>query len=227
VTVAEAPVASPTRPERAEAAPYEHLSAAERYLHLTRDRALLALLRRHGIDRLAGLQILELGCGVGSLLRSLLHYGAQPERLDGTDVASAAVRQARAAAPGARLSVADAAALPYRSGSFDLVFAFTVLSSIIDRGARRRTAAEALRVLRPGGLLVVYDFWTNPTNRRVRPLRAVELRALFAPRPVELQRVTLAPPIVRALAGRPALCAPLERLPFLRTHLLAAVVREG
>jgi hypothetical protein len=61
----------------------------------------------------------------------------------------------------------------------------------------------------------------------VRPLGAHALRALVAPRPVEIERVTLAPPIVRALGGRPALCAALEALPWLRTHLLAAVVKEG
>lgn len=227
MTAIEAPAASVSRPGSAEVALYEHLGAAERYLHRTRDEALLALLRRHGCARLGELRILELGCGEGSLLRSLLHYGADEGRLDGIDLASAAVRQARAALPGARLSVADAAALPYRTGIFDLALAFTAFSSICHREARRRTAAEALRVLRPGGLLVVYDFWVNPLNRQVRPLRAGELRALFAPRPAEMESVTLAPPIVRALGGRPALCRPLERLPFLHSHLLAAVVKEG
>jgi hypothetical protein len=47
-----------------------------------------------------------------------------------------------------------------------------------------------------------------------------------APQPVEIERVTLAPPIVRALGGRPALCRALERMPLLRTHLLAAVTKE-
>ena len=206
--------------------PYQQLDAAEQYIHLTRDRAWLALLERHGGRELASQRILELGCAEGSFLRSLLSYGADPSRLEGIDIDAAAVDRARAALPELRLSVADATALPQSDGAFALAFAFTFFTSVLDAEARRRCAAEALRVLRPGGMLVIYDFWLNPLNSRVRPLRAGELRALFAPRPVEIERVTLAPPVVRALRGRRVLCAPLERLPFLRTHLLAVVVKE-
>jgi SAM-dependent methyltransferase len=227
VIPAEALAARDAGPRTAELAPYEHLDAAERFLHLTRDRDLLALLRRHDVGPLADLRILELGCGEGALLRSLLHYRADARKLEAVDVDIGKVGRARASLPDVRLAVGDIASLPYRDGAFDLVFAFTVLSSVLDERARRRGAAEALRVLRPRGLLLVYDFWVNPLNRRVRPLRAGELRDLFAPRPVEMQRVTLAPPIVRALGGRSRLCGPLERLPFLRTHLLAAVMRES
>jgi len=226
MTVAELPVATRARRIDGAAAPYEHLSPAERYLHTTRDRALLDLLRRYGIERLSGVRAVELGCGAGSLMRSLVHYGVESERLAAIDLQAAAVRQARAALPDAGVAAADAGALPYRSDVFHLALAFTSFSSMLNAGARRRAAAEAMRVLRPGGLLIVYDFSTNPTNRRVRPVGVAELRALFAPRSVEIERVTLAPPIVRALGGRTALCAPLERLPFLRTHLLAAVRKE-
>lgn len=211
----------------ATAAPYERLSAAERYIHETRDRAFLALLRRHGVDSLRGRRILEVGCAEGSLLRTLLFHGAGRERLTGLDIDGARVRRARIAAHGATVVAGDGARLPYADAAFDLVCAFTFFTSVVDPEARRHSAAEALRVLRPGGLLVVYDFWTNPLNSRVRPLRAAELRALFAPRPVEIERVTLAPPIVRALGGRRALCAPLERIAPLRTHLLAAVEKEA
>lgn len=214
-------------PRNSELAPYEHLDAAERYLHLTRDRDLLALLRRHDVGPLTGLRVLELGCGEGALLRSLLHYQADARRLAGVDIDIGRVGRARNSLPDVRLAVGDIASLPFRDGAFDLLFAFTVFSSVLDERARRRGAAEALRVLQPGGLLVVYDFWLNPLNRRVRSLRPGELRALFAPRLVEMRRVTLAPPIVRALGGRSSLCGPPERLPFLRTHLMAAVVNES
>lgn len=208
-------------------APYERLSAAERYIHITRDRDMLALLRRHGFEQLSGRRILELGCGDGSLLRSLVHYGAEARALQGIDIVAARVGPARSSLAGARVTAADIASLPYQDNSFDLAFAFTVLSSVLDERTRRAGATEAMRVLRPGGLLVVYDFSVNPTNPRVRPLRAPELRDLFAPRQIEIERVTLAPPIVRLLAGRGGPCGALERLPFLRTHLLAAVAKEG
>jgi SAM-dependent methyltransferase len=212
-----------TRPDGARD-PYAHLGAAERYIHTTRDRALLALLARRGVADLGAQRILELGCGDGALLRSLLYYGADPARLEAVDVDSQRSRRARAS--GADVGVADIAALPYRDGAFDLAFAFTVFSSVLDPAARRRAASEVLRVLRPGGLLVVYDFWTNPFNRRVRPITSRELRGLFAHDALEIGRVTLAPPVVRALGGSETLCAPLERLPWLRTHLLAAIAKE-
>ena len=224
---AQAPPRPVTTHGDADAAPYQHLGGAERYLHLSRDRDLLALLGRHGVADLSGQRILELGCGEGSLLRSLLHYGAEAGKLAGVDVDQAKVGRARVSLAGVRLAVADIASLPYQDEAFDVAFAFTTLSSVLNDDTRRRGASEALRVLRPDGLLVVYDFWLNPLNSRVRPLRAGELRALFAPRPVVVERVTLAPPIVRALGGRRSLCAPLDRLSLLRTHLLAAVVKES
>ena len=219
------PVAA-AQPGAPETGLYAHLDATDRYVHQSRDEALLTLLRRHGIETLAGLRILEVGCGGGSLLRTLLHYGADGDRLIGIDIASATVAGAGAALPGTPLAVANAAALPYRNESFDAAFAFTSLTSMLDQREREQAAAEALRVLRAGGLLVVYDFWVNPLNRTTRSLRPNELRALFAGSRVEVERVTLAPPIVRALGGRPGLCRRLERLPWLRSHLLAAVIKE-
>ena len=216
--------AAAAQPGASETGLYTHLDATDRYVHLSRDEALLALLRRHGIETLAGLRILEVGCGGGSLLRTLLHYGADGDTLTGIDMASAKI--AGAALPGASLAVANAAALPYSDSAFDVAFAFTSLTSMLNQRQREQAAAETLRVLRPGGLLVVYDFWVNPFNRTTRSLRPHELRALFAGSRVEIERVTLAPPIVRALGGRPGLCRQLERLPWLRSHLLAAVTKE-
>jgi hypothetical protein len=87
-------------------------------------------------------------------------------------------------------------------------------------------ASEMLRVTRPGGLILLYDFWTNPTNRTVRGLRRTEARTLFAGKPIDFRSTTLVPPLTRALfrlpGGRIA-CTLLDVLPFSRTHFVAAV----
>lgn len=222
-----APEAPAALPRPSAGGLYAALTPAERYIHRTRDRAFIAMLRRNGVDLLTGRRIAELGCGEGSFLRTLLYYGAEPALLEGIDVDGGRVARARADLPGVSIANADIACLPFASGSFDLAFAFTAFSSVLDVQARRHGALEAMRILRRGGLLIVYDFWINPSNRHVRPLPERELRAMFSSRPVDIERVTLAPPIARLLRGRRALCEPLERLPFLRTHLLAAVRKDA
>jgi SAM-dependent methyltransferase len=56
-----------------------------------------------------------------------------------------------AAAPGVESRVADATALPFSDGSFDVVFGDHVLGHIPDAG---RAVSECLRVLRKGGIAV-------------------------------------------------------------------------
>jgi ubiquinone/menaquinone biosynthesis C-methylase UbiE len=120
--------------------------------------------------------------------------------------------------------VGDAQALPFDSDSFDLVLAFTMLSCTVDDGARRRIADEMMRVARPGGLLLIYDFWINPFNPDNRPLLRREVRALFPQLHFDFRNATLAPPLVRLLARMPGgrlASTFLELMPFIQTHYLA------
>jgi hypothetical protein len=81
-----------------------------------------------------------------------------------------------------------------------------------------------MRVLRPGGVLVYYDFIWNPGNRDTRGLRLGDLHSLYPRCAVDARRVTLAPPITRVAARLSVrLCALLERVPVLRTHYLATI----
>jgi SAM-dependent methyltransferase len=201
---------------------------ANLYLFQRRERALLDLLRRHALTPLDDKRVLDIGCGNGEVLRDFVRYGARPELLCGVDLLPERVAAARErSARGVQFSLGDAADLPYPAGSFDLALMFTVLSSILDNATRRRAADEAMRVLRPGGTLITYDFTWNPTNRDVRGIGRRELRALFAGCAVDARRVTLAPPISRRLACHSwALASACEALPFLRSHLLTAIVKR-
>jgi SAM-dependent methyltransferase len=120
--------------------------------------------------------------------------------------------------------VANGAALPFEDDCFDLALAFTMFSSIPDGSLRSEVAAEMVRVLRPGGAVLWYDFWTNPVNDDVTALGLPEIERLFGRAPVDARRVTLAPPISRRLARFSVLaCELVAAIPVLRSHWLALV----
>ena len=203
---------------------YSSADPANLYLYQQRERALLEALASHDLLPLAGRRILDVGCGDGSLLRDLERYGARPQDLAGVDLLSWRLPGGSPEAP--TLAAADARRLPFVDGAFDLALAFTLISSVVEGESRAQAASEMMRVVRPGGVAIVYDFWINPTNRDVRPLRLGELRRLFPGCAVRWRRLTLAPPLLRLLAPRSRLaCRLLEKVPFLQTHYLAAATK--
>jgi SAM-dependent methyltransferase len=205
---------------------YDYWQPANLFIYQSRERALATLLDREGLLPLTGRRILDAGCGDGGVLVQLLRLGARLEDMHGIDLLEDRVARAREWLPGARIEPGDVQALTYPDSSFDLVLGFTLLSSVVGDAARARVAAEMLRVARPGGCILLYDFRVNPTNRDARPLKPEEVRALFPGRRATFRSGTLAPPLVRALVRAPGgwlACTALEMLPFLRTHFLAAI----
>lgn len=95
-----------------------------------------------------GRRTLEVGCGEGRVARDL---AARGHRISGIDTSATLVALAREASPELDLAVADAAALPFADGDFDLVIAFMSLQDVDDLDGAVR---EAGRVLEPGGRLV-------------------------------------------------------------------------
>jgi ubiquinone/menaquinone biosynthesis C-methylase UbiE len=87
---------------------------------------------------------LELGCGTGRLSE----FAAVA-----TDASTASLALARKRNSSTIFVAADAEHLPFPEASFDAVFAFHVLMHL-DMQAVRAIAAEASRVLRPGGLFI-------------------------------------------------------------------------
>jgi SAM-dependent methyltransferase len=188
------------------------------------ERALARVLLAHALLPRQTWRALDIGCGGGWWLRTLLRWGAPPDRLAGVDALPEAVAAARRVYPGLAIVQAGADALPFADGTFDLVSQFTVFSSILDAGMRRRAAGEMVRVLRPGGLVLWYDFTRNPTNRDTHGIGRREAAALFPGCRIEARSVTLAPPLARLVAPRSWLAAELlEMVPPLRTHLLMTV----
>jgi SAM-dependent methyltransferase len=188
------------------------------------ERLLLIKLGARGWTDFDRLEVLDVGCGSGGPLVRLISHGVRPTSAHGIDLRERAIGVARSRLPSADLRVGNAAELPYADGCMDLVLQFTMLSSILDAALRAKVAREMSRVLRPGGLIVSYDFRINPLNRETRGLARRELRALFPGHGIEARTVTLAPPIARLVAPRSyGIAAALQALVPLRTHLLAFI----
>lgn len=99
--------------------------------------------------------VLDVGCGTGALLDELRRLDAGRFRV-GVDLSprmlSEAVRKTKGEVP---VSAALAEALPFGDSTFDVVVSCNAFHFFVDP---RSFLAEARRVLRPGGRLVVTDW---------------------------------------------------------------------
>ncbi len=193
------------------------------------ERRLLVLLSRCGFEELQFKTTLEVGCGTGHWLREFVKWGARPENVTGIDLLADRVSRARQLCPlGVRIHRASAAQLPFSSESFDIVLQSTVFTSILDEELRQRVAGEMMRVVKPDGLIVWYDYHVNnPWNPDVRGVKRREIYELFPSCQIDLERITLLPPLARALAPYSYLmCYLFEKFPPLCTHYLG-VIRKG
>ena len=138
---------------------YSPLGAVALGYHLQRLRALGELLRVAGLESLADLRILDVGCGTGGFLSVLPAFGADPRKLCGIELMPERLAQARAHYPHIRFEQAPGDGLPVADGSFDLVIQSLVFSSIHLAELRQRLAAECARVLTPGGHLFWWDMF--------------------------------------------------------------------
>jgi len=146
-----------------------------------RQRAMLRLFARQGLNDLSAVRLMEVGCGAGGNLLELLRAGVRPEHLSGVELLPDRVEAARAVLPPTVvLHLGDALALDVPPASLDIVFVSTVFSSLLDDVFQQRLAEALWRWLRPGGAVLWYDFTVNnPRNPDVRGVPLSRVRALF------------------------------------------------
>jgi ubiquinone/menaquinone biosynthesis C-methylase UbiE len=113
-----------------------------------------------GFEAGRGKKVLEIGVGLGADHARWAEAGAE---LTGIDLTEAAIEHTRSRLElfglRSRLELGDAEHLPFRDGSFDIVYAWGVLHHSPDT---QRAYDEVLRVLKPGGVakLMVYHTWS-------------------------------------------------------------------
>lgn len=188
-----------------------------------RQRATLQLLAALGWHDFSARRVTEVGCGAGANLLELLRYGFAPEHLTGIELLPERHALARRLLPPAiALHLGDALAAPIETASQDMVLQATVFSSLLDDAFQQRLADTMWRWVKPGGGVLWYDFtFNNPRNPDVRGVPLARVRQLFPHGHMQSRRVTLAPPLARALCRvHPALYTVANTLPLLRTHVL-------
>lgn len=131
--------------DRADAAHYEWQTADP--VLAPGERELLSLARPRG-------RFLEVGCGEGGNLFHLRGDGGARAVRFALDRYPAKVAFARDQEPGLRAVAADALALPFADGCFDVVLVRDLLHHVY---AREQALREAWRLVAPGGELVLIE----------------------------------------------------------------------
>lgn len=129
---------------------------------------------------------LQVACVYGDLTSRLAARLAHEDRLDVVDVLPIQLENLARKLP-ARSSVTllhgNSAALPIASATYDRALLFFLLHEQPER-VRRATLAETLRVVRPGGRIVIVDYHRP---RKLNPLRAPMIGVLRALEPFALE----------------------------------------
>jgi arsenite methyltransferase len=121
-------------------------------------------------------RILDMGCGRGAVLLMAAQHlttgraiGVDLWRTGDQSGNSADATRRNALAEGVadriELHTADMMALPLEDNSFDLVVASLAIHNIKGRACRDKAIDEAVRVLRPGGRLMIADIWATRQYR--------------------------------------------------------------
>ena len=110
-----------------------------------------------------GSVMLEGGCGRGQYVA---YYGSRGFTVVGLDFAREWLKAARAECPELKLCTGDVGALPFADGTFDLYYSGGVVEHF--EGGADRALAEARRVLKPDGVLLLSVPYFSPLRRALR-----------------------------------------------------------
>ena len=156
----------------------------------------------HAVNWLGSEQVLDVGCGNGIVLLAAAKHLTTGKAtgidiwVEGSGEQSAQILCKNAALEGVAervdLQEVDARKMPFADASFDVVFASLSLHHMGDNSDRQRAASEMLRVLKPGGAILIYDVLpiANQVAHMLRELGASRAERLdgFVVRTLRIQK---------------------------------------
>ena len=118
-----------------------------------------------------GATMLEGGCGRGQYVA---YYSGRGATVIGLDFAREWLAAIHAEAPALRLCAGDVGALPFKTGAFDVYYSGGVVEHF--ESGPDRALAEARRVLKPDGVLLISVPYFSPLRRALRFVKRREWR---------------------------------------------------
>lgn len=170
-------------------------------------------------------RILDVGCGGGGDIYELIRLNYRCENITGIDILPERLAEAKDSWPQMCFIQGDACRMEFEDGCFDLVFESTMFATLPDDVLSAGIAAEMVRVCKPGGYLLLRDWWTpKPRDTNYKALTKKRLGKLFAvggsTHLVGIYKGALVPPVGRFLSAR------LPSLYFLVAAMMPMLVGQ-
>ncbi len=113
----------------------------------------------------ADMKVLDIGCGDGRNMRSILEKTKFVTGVDNDQKAVEGTRKHFSEAPTVKVVLGDASALPFEDGSFDIVTLLMILVNLDKQKVKALT--EAARVLKKDGLIILSTFAETAFDERM------------------------------------------------------------
>jgi phospholipid N-methyltransferase len=188
---------------------YAQLSYAERL------RETIKLITKYKVN---DGNVLEVGAGQGSNVDLLRACGFSDDRIFLNELLNERIDHIKANYSGIKIYEGNALELEFNQ-LYNCVFQSTVFTSLLNNEDRIKLASKMWNLLKPGGIILWYDFiYNNPKNRAVKKVSIKEVKNLFPEAiEVEIHKITLSPPVGRRVGKM----YNVFNLPILRSHILA------
>jgi SAM-dependent methyltransferase len=110
--------------------------------------------------------ILDFGCGYGRTCEELYRLGFR--NIVGADSSPKMIERGHKEYPHLNLQTLESNNIPYDSESFDIIILFAVLTCIPTNEGQQSLIREIFRILRPGGIVYISDYWLQNNERNFR-----------------------------------------------------------
>lgn len=202
----------------------DKLTRGRRAMHIERNAKIHRIVNTHLDTDITNASILDFGCGFGDQIQWLCDIGATPNKIHGVDLIPARVDRAKNRCPRCNFSCGDIDGLD-QSLRFDIIFAMTVFSSILDDRLALYTAGKLRRILKDSGFICWYDIrYPSPMNQNVQAMTITKIKRAFSSCIVNVEPMSLLAPLSRRLGFATDLMYPiLSSIPVLCSHYIGTI----